>query len=573
MHAIKTIFGWIFRQALLFAIIIGALLVYAYWTQSRAEGQQRSQTIQSEIATLEVTRQQTAQVRLELKAEAAAARTELEQFAQKSRSSSLRELRSERARTKRALGKLETSLPSSFEQGRQVATADTAALATTALTRLEIAMQERKLDFIEESIAIAQGNASIRRLEADLEAARRNLAEAQTNCRAASVALRNFDAKWFGARWLAGGRAERRALSREKTSTCLARDAAKRTADAIAAAFASAREAIDTGRAVMDASLALSTDTIDELERQTADRLANTKDSDVSLNERYGLSQKARTALLILIGIIASPFLIRTLFYYVLAPIAERRAAIRIAIPGSGAMPLPPAEPSRISIAVRLDLGEELLVRQDFLQTSALEATKNTRWLLDYRHVLSSIASGLYFLTRITGGGSTTISAVRDPFAELAQITLPRGASCVLHPRALVALVQPVGETMRISSHWRLFSLNAWLTMQLRFMVFHGPGRLIMKGGRGARVEPAEAGRIFGQDQLIGFSADLAYSVTRAETFAPYLLGREQLFKDKIEEGGGVLIIEEAPLAGRAAGDVSRGLEGAFDAAMKAFGL
>jgi hypothetical protein len=126
---------------------------------------------------------------------------------------------------------------------------------------------------------------------------------------------------------------------------------------------------------------------------------------------------------------------------------------------------------------------------------------------------------------------------------------------------------------MRITSHLRLFSLNAWLTMQLRFIVFHGPGCLVVRGGRGVRVEPAAAGRIFGQNQLVGFSADLAYSVTRTETFAPYLFGREQLFKDKVEQGAGILIIEEAPFAGRHGGEVRRGLEGAFDAGMKALGL
>ena len=83
----------------------------------------------------------------------------------------------------------------------------------------------------------------------------------------------------------------------------------------------------------------------------------------------------------------------------------------------------------------------------------------------------------------------------------------------MLHPRALVAVAQPEGRPVRITSHWRLFSLNAWLTLQLRYLVFHGPCRLVIKGGRGIRLERAERGRIFGQEQLVGFSADLAYSV------------------------------------------------------------
>ena len=297
------------------------------------------------------------------------------------------------------------------------------------------------------------------------------------------------------------------------------------------------------------------------------------QDEATAFAERHQLARTMRNALLILLGIIAMPFIIRTLFYYVFAPMAARRPSIRIEIPGLSAAPDPVAERSHVSLSVTLDQSEELLIRQDYLQTSAVEGEKATQWLLDYKHPISSLAAGLGFLTRIRGKGTSTVSAVRDPFAELTEIELPEKSACVLHPRALVALVQPTGETMRITSHWRLFNLNAWLTMQLRFFVFHGPGRLVVKGGRGVRVERAEQGRIFGQDQLVGFSADLAYSVTRTETFAPYLFGREPLFKDKVQDSGGILIIEEAPLAGRQGGEVRRGLEGAFDAGLKAFGL
>jgi hypothetical protein len=151
-------------------------------------------------------------------------------------------------------------------------------------------------------------------------------------------------------------------------------------------------------------------------------------------------------------------------------------------------------------------------------------------------------------------------------------MTLPEGAACVLHPRALAAIAQPIDRPLRITRHWRLTSLNAWLTLQLRYLVFHGPARLVIKGGRGVRVERAEHGRIFGQEQLAGFSADLSYSVTRTETFWPYLFGRESLLKDRVIGGTGVLIVEEAPLVARDGRD-GRGLEGALDAMLKAVGI
>ncbi|MDQ3247350.1 MAG: hypothetical protein M3Q52_10775, partial [Pseudomonadota bacterium] len=141
------------------------------------------------------------------------------------------------------------------------------------------------------------------------------------------------------------------------------------------------------------------------------------------------------------------------------------------------------------------------------------------------------------------------------------------------HPRALAAVVQRVDQPLKVTRHWRLASLHAWLTLQLRYLVFHGPAQLVIKGSRGVRVERAESGRIFGQLQLVGFSTDLAYTVRRTETFWPYLLGREQLLKDRVCDGHGVLIVEEAPMTGRRGGRAKGGLEGVFDAGLKAFGL
>jgi hypothetical protein len=126
---------------------------------------------------------------------------------------------------------------------------------------------------------------------------------------------------------------------------------------------------------------------------------------------------------------------------------------------------------------------------------------------------------------------------------------------------------------MSITSKWRLGSLHSWLNLQFRYMIFHGPVRIVVKGNRGVRVERAERGRVFGQEQLVGFSTDLAYSVARTETFWPYFFGRESLLKDRVEGGTGVIIIEEAPMAGKRFGETRHGIEGAIDSALKVVGL
>lgn len=288
---------------------------------------------------------------------------------------------------------------------------------------------------------------------------------------------------------------------------------------------------------------------------------------------RLGIGERLWPAFLLLLGIILTPYAIRALFYWVLAPLAAlRRPLLLLDNPVPIAVP---AAPSSVSKPIALGPDQELLVRQGFLQSLAPGDRAATQWLLDARRPFTSLASGLAFLTRIRGpaADAVTLSAIRDPLAEIAVLSLPDGAAVVLQPRAIAGVVQPMARPLRITSHWRLFSLNAWLTWQLRFLVFHGPAEIILSGRRGVRIEAATAGRSIGQDQLIGFSAGVAYASGRTETFIPYLLGREPLLKDRIAAGPGLLIAEEAPAAGRTGNRPPRGLEGLLDALLKPLGI
>ncbi|MGB3710052.1 MAG: hypothetical protein WA985_00015 [Erythrobacter sp.] len=276
-------------------------------------------------------------------------------------------------------------------------------------------------------------------------------------------------------------------------------------------------------------------------------------------------------ALIALLGILLLPFAWRTLAFHVLAPIAERSAPLKFAAM-SGTEVFAPARPSSVSLEVVLQQREDALVRQGYLQSSSISGSKRTRWLLDWSRPFTSLASGLRFVTEIGGAGErVSVSAVGDPLAEVAMLEVPAGASVVLRPSSLAAVIEDESRPLRITSHWRVFSLPAWLTLQLRFLVFHGPARLVLKGGRGVRIEPAERGRIVGQRQLIGLSAANGYSVIRTETFWPYFFGREKLLKDRVEPGPGIVMIEEAPLAGSSG--LARGFKGGLDALLKLFGV
>lgn len=293
-------------------------------------------------------------------------------------------------------------------------------------------------------------------------------------------------------------------------------------------------------------------------------------------------------ALWALLGIILTPVAIKLLFYFVLAPLASRRPPLCL-LPGSaGAMAVPPGgRVSAVSQALVLAPGEELLVHAQYLQSAAVGAPKSTRWLLSWAMPLTSLAAGLYALTRVLPHGSepVVVSSTRDPLSEVGVLVLPAGSALALQPRNLIGLVQQQGAPARITRHWRLGHLHSWLTLQLRYVVFHGPARLLVKGCRGVRVEHPHAGRALNQALTMGFSANLLYATTRCETFAAYWMGQQALFNDRFAEvgaaqgeapapgQGGYCVYEEMVHPERKTGVTGRGLEGLTDALLKAFGV
>jgi hypothetical protein len=280
-------------------------------------------------------------------------------------------------------------------------------------------------------------------------------------------------------------------------------------------------------------------------------------------------------ALSILLALILAPIGIKLFLYYVVAPLAQRRPPTRLfpESPGHPGAPGATGRVSAVSVPVLLEEGEELLVQPEYLQSSPVAAKKKTKWLLDAAIPLSSLLSGMFMLTRVEAAGAepVVVSATKSPLDEVGLVRLEEGAAFVCQPRALAGVIQQRERPIRITRHWR-FGLQNWLTLQLRFLVFHGPGQLVMKGCRGVRVEEPGAGRMINQAATLGFSANLAYANTRCETFVSYWSGKEELFNDAFSGGPGVYVYEEMPAAGEGA-SVGRWLKGFTDALLKVFGI
>ena len=326
-----------------------------------------------------------------------------------------------------------------------------------------------------------------------------------------------------------------------------------------------------------------STKEIAHATRKAADRVQDLKNNllgtDRPVIQRLIIwtRDSAPIALGILVGVIIVPWILKGIFFFVLAPIADKLPPIRIH--GDAPAECPVFVPSAVSQTIELQPGQELLIRAEFLQSSTKPSKKHTRWFLNHRLPLTSAISGMTVLTSIRPHEeeptSVVISSTKDALGEVGIVTIPEGSSMVMHPRALAGVVKSLNSPVQISSAWRLCNLHSWLTLQLRYLVFHGPCALILKGCRGVKTElpDPKSARLLNQSATLGFSAHLEYSNTRCETFMSYLMGKEDLFNDQFAGENGVFVYEEMPDLRRKSGLTGRGIEGFLDSVLKVFGI
>lgn len=285
-------------------------------------------------------------------------------------------------------------------------------------------------------------------------------------------------------------------------------------------------------------------------------------------------------ALLILLSAVLSGPLLKAFAFFVIAPFAARRAPIRLLPGADGTLRTAAADPqsgkvSAGSLSVALASGEELRVHADYLQSRPVTTRTSTLTFLDRSHPITSIAAGMALLQRVLPdtGLSVKLSSTRQDLLELARLELPAGAALVLRARGLVGVVHAVDRPVRITSHWRFASLQAWLDLQFRYLVFHGPGSLVVRGARGVVVESAARGRVVNQAGVLGWSAGIARSTARADSFAAYLLGTQDLYNDRFD-GDGWFVYEEMPGAGASHSPwFGKGLKGLADSLLKVFGI
>ncbi|MDB6169231.1 MAG: hypothetical protein JWM88_2095 [Verrucomicrobia bacterium] len=266
--------------------------------------------------------------------------------------------------------------------------------------------------------------------------------------------------------------------------------------------------------------------------------------------------------------------------YFALAPLIVRGRPVRLAesqpeMPGVGL--------SHVSVDITLLPGERLWVREKFLQASDEGLKRKMRFLLDWRMPLTWMASGLTELVEMRNRHLArefvcTLSNRADPHSELAVVILRPGVTMVLRPSFIAGVILGAGQALKVRRRWQLLRWQAWVTLQFRFLEFHGPCRLVIAGSRGVRAEwlvnraenPHPARRT-NQDATIGFTPNLDYQPVRAETFWSYYRGMNPLFDD-LFSGQGLFLCQQVSADGDAR-KARKFWSNVWGGALKVFGL
>lgn len=288
------------------------------------------------------------------------------------------------------------------------------------------------------------------------------------------------------------------------------------------------------------------------------------------------LRHLAFNALLILAALIVIPFLWKLVAFYVVAPLAQSAKPILLGAdrPGIGEIDATSSHPAQ---RMTLHEGDVLMTKVDYLQGSMGNFEKSTKWIIDWRYPFSSLAAGLYILTRIRNTspepGQITLSTQENATEELSVVDVPEGRTIVFRPHYLVAVTHPKDRPPRIRSKWIFLKLHSWVNFQFRYMLIEGPARLVFSAQRGIQVEsvlPNMPGRRVNSNLTVAFSPHLNYSPKRAETFVAYVWGKNALFDDFFQGSGTVI---QQQVTGGKRNPVARIWEGVFGAVGKVFGI
>lgn len=252
-------------------------------------------------------------------------------------------------------------------------------------------------------------------------------------------------------------------------------------------------------------------------------------------------------ALLILIAIIASPYLINLITYFGFAKIASSTLIVRLNTIETMSVSCSFEPKDVLEVVVNAD--NELIVHPDYIRTADEGFSTTTKSVFSYRYIFTSLASGLQMLTCFKTdqvNSKVFLSCSNEVENKLSVIKLSESTELVLSPRQIVGVLQQKGAPLVIKSKW-IFSPAAWLAGNLRLLIFSGQVSIILKGSKGIIIKELQEGTSYVGEGVVGYTSNLQVQPVRTETFWAFHTNKRPLFKHRFSGANGYVLEEVFP--------------------------
>jgi hypothetical protein len=233
----------------------------------------------------------------------------------------------------------------------------------------------------------------------------------------------------------------------------------------------------------------------------------------------------------IVLLILLTPVILRTVAYFVLMPLVSRaQKPLQLAAEPEHAAATLHASPAERTLPIRLSAGEVLSARSEDVRP--VQGKVRSQLLYNWKAPFISYATGLHSLSRVTGdadGTEATLAASDDPNSYLMRIDFTDHPGIVMRPKHVVG-VMGVPE---LETRWR-WGIQSLATWQVRYIMFAGTGSLIVQGsGSVEATSPGHRATKMDQHLMMGFDSRLTARINRTEVFWPYLRGKAPLVDDE----------------------------------------
>lgn len=251
------------------------------------------------------------------------------------------------------------------------------------------------------------------------------------------------------------------------------------------------------------------------------------------------LTPSDRVLLLVLFyGFFFGPLTVKTLNYFVFAPLARRAPPIIInAVDG--------AEHDRIrydaphnEFSLQLREGDSLVVRPGWYSLNTNGDTR-TRFFWKLSDPFASYAMGLVNMIEFKQGDDKArvikIGCEDDPNQSILPIHLDDHPGYVVRQGHVIATS---GNELHMKKQWRILDWKSWLFGNIRYVYFTGTGTLYISGYGQVSANDSTTDSRIKEKHVIGFDTRTPVKMLRTETFANYWLNRKPLYDIHFPEQG-----------------------------------